>query len=491
MYPDKKRFTEDSKKFSLIPISEEIFTDFETPISIFSKLNGGILLESVESGENVGRYSIIGIGEIARIELNGKIIKILEYRNDKQDQEFRYEIENPLEKIREYLKEFNTPDYEHLPPFFGGIIGYLGYETVSYFEKIDVKKNNGSIPDGILVIPKILLVYDSVKRSVIVIYAAIPNGSPQKEYQVATTEINKIISRLRKPTELKEISEETTASNRIEYKINKSRFTEWVNKSIEYIHNGEIIQVVLSHEISLLTTEDPIHIYRKLRIGNPSPYMFYLDFGGFQIVGSSPEVMVKLEGEEILLKPIAGTRIRGRNVAEDSRLEDELISNEKERAEHLMLVDLARNDLGRVAVPGSVEVKDYMRIEKYSRVMHIVSTIKARLDDNFDVFDLIRAVFPAGTVTGAPKIRAMQIISELEQERRGPYAGMIMYLGFNGNFDSCITIRTMVIKDDVCSIRAGAGIVADSDPAAEYEETLNKARALIEVCNIKEEGAVR
>lgn len=489
IYPEKKKYVADSKRFNLIPVFKKFRADFETPVSIFMKVKGKFLLESVERGENVGRYSMIALGKKSAIEIQQKNIVIREYSGKKTVKEERIDLDNPLLKIKKYFNTFKAPEYEELPPFYGGAIGYLGYETVQYFEEIPVKKNGGTIPDGLLVIPEILLVCDSVKRSVLVVVSSTPGTDPEKSYQSAIEKIDRISEALSKPLVYEEGATSAEEEMTVHQNMSKETFLKLVEKCRDYILNGEIIQVVISQQFSLRTTSSPLELYRTLRILNPSPYMYFLDFGHFCIIGSSPEVMVKVQNRELLLKPIAGTKRRGDSIAEDDAITKKLIADSKERAEHLMLVDLGRNDLGRIAVPGSVAVTDFMTVEKYSHVMHIVSSIKAELDEEFDVFDVIKATFPAGTLTGAPKVRAMEIIAELEEERRGPYGGMIFYLGFNGNLDSCITIRTIILQDGLATIHAGAGIVADSIPENEYAETLDKAQALISTVQETKKGA--
>ncbi len=488
VFPDRKKYTEDSRSFNLIPVCRQMRTDFETPVSIFLKVKGQILLESVELGENVGRFSIIGIGKRISLTLRGPHLKIDEYKDNRIIASEEHELKNPLEKVREYFKYFTVPNYETLPPFFGGAIGYLGYETIGYFEDIPIHPpKENSLPDGLMVIPEVVLVYDSVKRSVSIIALTIPNknGSADQCYDDALTRIEQVSHQLSEPIHFPEPAySKAIPTGETEYEVShrmeKTDFLQSIVKCKEYIRNGDIIQAVFSQEFEMQTASSPFEIYRTLRVLNPSPYLFFLDLDGFFLIGSSPEVMVRVQDGEILLKPIAGTRKRGKNIAEDSLISRELLSDPKERAEHLMLVDLGRNDVGRVSTPGSVRVTDYMKIEKYSHVMHMVSTIKGELDKQYDVFDVIGACFPAGTLTGAPKIRAMEIIAELETERRGPYGGMIFNLGFNGNLDSCITIRTIVLQGTTAAIQAGAGIVADSIPEKEYEETLQKAGALID-----------
>lgn len=488
IFPDEKQFLADAKKFNIIPVSREERADFETPLSIFVKTRAKFLLESVEHGENVGRYSIIALGKKCEIKITGRRIQITEYQNSGNPTQDISEMDNPLLRVKEYFKQFSAPDYPCLPPFFGGAIGYLGYETVQFFEDIPVKNGDSSIPDGLLIIPEILLVYDTIKRSISMIVSASPGENPRLSYQEAVKKIEKISSALSKRLNYNEPKAAPGKEINVRFNMDKDVFLEKVETCKQYIMDGEIIQAVLSQKMMVETDISPFELYRTLRILNPSPYLFFLDFENFCLVGSSPEVMVRVQNKEILLKPIAGTRPRGKSIAEDLSLSRELIEDPKEQAEHMMLVDLGRNDLGRVAAPGSVEVTDFMAVEKYSHVMHIVSTIKAELDDAYDVFDVIKATFPAGTLTGAPKVRAMEIIAELEPDKRGPYGGMVFNLGFNGNMDSCIVIRTLILKDGLAVIQAGAGIVADSVPEKEYQESINKSQALIEAIRITKAG---
>lgn len=491
IYPEKNKYINDSKVFNLIPVSKEIRADFETPISIFLKTKAKILLESIEKGENVGRFSIIALGKHLSIKMNNQHLEITKYESETITTTETFTLENPLEKVREYFNGFSVPDYPELPPFFGGAIGYMGHETLQYFEDVPVNDTGGTVPDGLMIIPETVLVYDSVKRSVNVITLTSPGPDPREKYDDALKRIEKIVESLSKTLPLNEDDMENTRQKaHIKNRMEKSRFLEAVKTCKEHITNGEIIQVVFSQQFTVETTAPPFELYRTLRVLNPSPYLIFLDFDDFCLIGSSPEVMVRVQDGELLLKPIAGTRKRGKSISDDSAAAEELLADPKERAEHLMLVDLGRNDLGRVAVPGSVRVTDFMKVEKFSHVMHIVSTIKAELDKGFDVFDVIRACFPAGTLTGAPKVRAMEIIAELETVKRGPYGGMVFNLGFNGNLDSCITIRTMVLKGGTACIQAGAGIVADSVPETEYDETVNKARALIDAIELTGTGGV-
>ena len=484
--PDINKLKELSKNYNLIPIFKEIRADFETPISLFIKLGGNILLESVEQGSNVGRYSIIGVGKKYEFIFYGKQITINKYELDRIEKTQKFERDNPLETIKEFLKNNKVAELEGLPPFYGGLIGYLGYEIIQYFEKIPIKEGY-DYPDGILIIPEVIFVFDIIKRNVLGIMLIEVNDKLFEVYNQYSLRLNDLCDKIANSILRKDVLFPENKL-KINYSTRKDEFIESIEKCKKYIIDGEIIQVVISHYMEIETKVDPFLLYRTLRILNPSPYMFYLDFDKFQIIGSSPEVMVRVQNKEMMLKPIAGTRKRGLNLEEDEKIEKDLISDPKEKAEHIMLVDLGRNDLGKVALPGSVKVTEYMAIEKYSHVMHIVSTIKAILDDKFDVFDVIKATFPAGTLTGAPKIRAMEIINEMEKHKRGPYGGMILNLGYNMNLDSCITIRTIVLKDNIARIQAGAGIVADSDPENEYQETINKASALIKAIEIAQKG---
>ncbi len=480
MIPKKEEFTKDAGTYSIVPMMDKLITDIDTPVSLFLKAEGHFLLESVETGKNIGRYSIITIGEKVRILIDDNTLFITERDEDRVYEKKIEDVSNPLEFLREYSAGISCAEYEGLPPFYGGFLGFLGYENIKYFEKVPVHSNETGIPEGILVIPEMLLVYDSIFRSVSIVYLASPGKDSKMEWDKGKRKIAEMRKRL--SSKARDFTPLRFAGKTAEFRsdTSESEFMSSVEKCIEYIHSGDIIQTVLSREFSGELKEEPFNIYRKLRIKNPSPYLFYLDFGEFKLIGSSPEVMVKMENRNVLLKPIAGTRRRGETVSEDSMLTRELIENEKEKAEHLMLIDLGRNDLGKVAVPGSVKVTEMMQIEKFSSVMHIVSSLEAELDERYDLFDLIRAVFPAGTVTGAPKIRAMEIITEMEKKARGPYAGMVFYAGFNGNIDSCITIRTIVIQGSRVSFQAGAGIVADSVPEHENKEIKNKVRALVE-----------
>jgi anthranilate synthase component 1 len=486
MFPDEKNYCQDARNYRVVPVCHQVSADFETPLSIFLKADGRFLLESIERGENVGRYSFVTCGQKSKIVLQGHQVRITEY-NGAEAVWFSGEMVNPLQKIREYFKTLKAPAYEGMPPFCGGAIGYLGYETVQYFENVPIHPDRDGIPDGLLVVPELLLVYDSVQRSVFIIAITFPGKKPQEQYRLAEKLIAGMAERL-KSNIPSVAANKAAAAVQIRSEMTKEEFAAGVNRSLDYIRAGDIYQVVMSQRFVITSPVGAFEIYKALRNLNPSPYLFYLNFDDFCLIGSSPEVMVRVQNNELLLKPIAGTRPRGATLAEDNRLANELLQDPKECAEHIMLVDLGRNDLGRVAKPGSVEVTDYMVIERYSHVMHIVSNIKAELDENYDVFDVIRSVFPAGTLSGAPKIRAMEIIHEIEPHRRGFYGGMVFNLGFNGNLDSCITIRTILHRGDTSIVQAGAGIVADSRPENEFQESLNKAGALIKAIEMAAQG---
>jgi len=474
-------FRKKAEKFNLIPVFKEIRADLETPLSIYIKLtknNYSFLLESITGGENLARYSIIGTDP-------RKIIKT------GKDEE--YGETDPLELIKKEMDSYSVPENKEFPVFTGGAVGYLAYETISYFEKTVLKNNNTSIdvPESIFMMTDSIVVFDHVKQTMFIVnYAKIDKDKKIEEtYKNSLKKINQIYTQIKKPipenfNNISNINNTTEKSNDeliSQYKKNmtKAEYKSAIEKCIKNIYSGEIIQIVFSQRLRKTTEASAIDIYRCLRTINPSPYMFLLNFKDFQILGASPELLVKSIDKKITVHPIAGTRPRGSNSEEDEKIATELLNDEKELAEHLMLLDLGRNDVGRVSKPGSVEVTQKMEIEKYSHIMHIVSNVTGTLSDEFDEFNALRAAFPAGTVSGAPKVRAMQLISDLEPESRGPYSGGVGYFSYDGNMDTCIAIRTLVMKDDTVYIQAGGGIVADSIVDNEYEETLNKMMALI------------
>ncbi|HAJ56892.1 MAG TPA: anthranilate synthase component I [Candidatus Omnitrophica bacterium] len=486
--PTFKEFKKLAKKGNVIPVYKDILADLETPVSAFLKIDSGrysYLLESVESQENVGRYSFLAAGPSLVFSSKGRKVT-LERFSSKGRTSRTYQCEgSPLDEVRKITADFRFVGAKGLPRFCGGLVGYMGYDTVRFFEKIpDKNPDELGIPDCVFMLSQNLVIFDHVNRTIKVLANAILESSGEKElktaYDAAVGSIEAILRKLRTPLKKEKLLEEKRSNVAAVSNMTKKDFMNAVLRAKEYIRRGDIIQVVPSQRLKMSLKSKPIDIYRSLRSVNPSPYMFYLKLSGFTLVGSSPELLVRCQDGIVETRPIAGTRPRGANDAEDEALVRDLLSDAKEKAEHLMLVDLGRNDLGRVCRYGSVRVSEFMGIEKYSHVMHIVSNVIGRLKPGKDAFDALIACFPAGTVSGAPKIRAMEIIDELENTRRGPYAGAIGYFSFSGNLDSCIIIRTIFIKGDTLYIQAGAGIVNDSVPEREYYETLNKAKALLE-----------
>ncbi|MBW2466285.1 MAG: anthranilate synthase component I [Deltaproteobacteria bacterium] len=488
--PDPETFRNLATEAELVPVYREIVADLDTPLTVFAKVaskdSHAFLFESLEGGEKWGRYSFIGFDPLMTFT---SFQERMEIRRGDNDAELRNG--NPLEELREILASFKAHSGEALPRFFGGLVGYLGYDMVRFMEKLPDTHTPLDLPDSSFMVPRTVLIHDSFKQKLLIVNCVeLKKGDdPDELYERACSRIDEVAARLKQPLPY-EFVESPSGDYAHEFSANmdEESFKKMVEAAKEYILAGDIIQVVLSQRFHAESNLSPFALYRALRYINPSPYLFYIRLGDVIQIGSSPEILVRLENKEIELRPIAGTRHRGRTEAEDEALEAELLADPKERAEHLMLVDLGRNDAGRVAKPGSVEVRDLLVIERYSHVMHIVSGVHGLLADDRDQFDVMSACFPAGTVSGAPKIRAMEIIEELEPERRGPYAGAVGYFGFSGNMDFCITIRTFVMQGKDLWIQAGAGIVADSDPVKEYEETLNKARGLRRAVELAEKG---
>jgi len=462
---------EEVKKFrgqgNLVPVYREIVADLETPVSAFLKVNRGgysFLLESVEGGQRLARYSFIGTDPYRVLTTRGE---------DKTD---------PLPLIAEELNRYQIVPVDGLPRFCGGAVGYMAYETVTRFEELPSPGNDPlGLPESLFMLVDSMLVFDHVTHKIKVLSHARLDGDVEEAYQEAVGRIENLVDRLSQPLQPSQRAEEAAPVNsyRLSSNFTKEEFGAGVLKIKQYITEGEAIQVVLSQRLSQPTDATPFEIYRALRTINPSPYMFFLDFNDFHIIGASPEILVRVEDGMVMTRPLAGTRPRGKTPDEDIMLEQELRSDEKERAEHIMLVDLGRNDIGRVSEPGTVEVSDLMDVERYSHVMHLVTHVQGKLRRDLTAFDALRACFPAGTVSGAPKIRAMEIIAELEPEKRGAYAGAAGYFSFSGNMDMAIAIRTMVVNKGIAYVQAGGGIVYDSVPEREYEETMNKARALL------------
>ena len=469
-YPTIEEAKALAKKGNLIPLYTEINADLETPVSAYLKIATGpysFLLESVEGGERLARYSFIGTEPF-------QVVKT----GPGQEQG---EVD-PLNIIKATLDQYKPVGVQGLPRFQGGAVGYLAYDTVKYFEKVPIPVNDPfELPESQFMFVDTLLVFDHIRHKIkVVTHIHLDETQMDEAYQKATERIETLVKRLQEPL-LLDKTERKRQANSIEISSNvtEEEFKNKVKKVKEYIYAGDIIQAVLSQRLSKKTEAEPFDIYRALRTLNPSPYMYFLELDGFHIVGASPELLVRVEDGIVYNFPLAGTRPRGATPSEDDALAEELKADEKERAEHIMLVDLGRNDVGRVAEAGSVEVTDLMRVVKYSNVMHLESEVRGKLRQHKDAYDALRSCLPAGTLSGAPKIRAIEILSELEGERRGPYGGAVGYFGFDGAMDTAITIRTMVIKNGTAYIQAGGGIVADSIPESEYQETLHKARAAL------------
>ena len=468
--------------YNRIPLVVETFADLDTPLSLYLKLANqpfSYLLESVQGGERFGRYSIIGLPAKTRIVANGRKVEVLQ---NGQVVESVPDV-NPLDFVKSYQAKFKVPPYQGLPRFTGGLAGYFGYDTVRYIERRladTVKADAIQVPDVLLMVSEELAVVDNLSGKLYFIVYADP--SEPKAYEKAHARLADLIQRLRKSVSIPEAQPMPPAQAKSEF--GESEFKAAVEKAKRYIFDGDIMQVVLSQRMSQPFSAPPLSLYRALRSLNPSPYMFYYDMGDHHVVGASPEILVRLEDGTVTARPIAGTRPRGKTREQDLALAEELLADPKERAEHVQLMDLGRNDVGRVAQTGTVKVTDNMMIERYSHVMHIVSNVEGKLKPDMDAIDVLKATFPAGTVSGAPKVRAMEIIDELEPSKRGIYAGAVGYLGFNGDMDVAIAIRTGVIKNNMLYVQAGAGIVADSVPESEWMETQNKARAVLRAAEL-------
>jgi anthranilate synthase component 1 len=489
---------------NLIPVTREFAADLETPVSVYLKLmeSGGasFLLESVEGGEQVGRYSFVGVSPRETIALHGR--SVTRTAGGESVTADLAPGEDILHVLKAELARSVPADLPGLPRFSGGAVGYLGYDVVRFFERLPATAERVlGIPDAIFLLADTLVVFDHARHRLILLAnahiepeTAGRGADVEAAYVDAIERIQRLSERLLRP--LPAVPARRWGATRgngheVASNISRERYEQNVRAAKEYIAAGDIFQVVLSQRFSRRTSAHPFAVYRALRMLNPSPYMFYFDFGDdLQVIGASPEMHVRLEDGVATVRPIAGTRRRGAGPAEDAALEKELLADPKERAEHVMLVDLGRNDLGRVSDYGSVEVSQLMFIERYSHVMHIVSHVEGKLRPGLDAFDVMRATFPAGTVSGAPKVRAMEIIEELEGQRRGLYAGAVGYFSYDGSMDTCIAIRTMVMQDDTIYVQAGGGVVADSDPAAEYQESVNKASALLVAVALAEEGAL-
>jgi len=501
-HPTPTEFAKLAAGGNLIPVTRRLLADFETPLSAYRKIRGqgeSFLFESVEGGEHLGRYSFVGCnprgvirqcGDTVEVIENGRVVESFKVgRTPPNDSTPR--VADGLEVVERTLKRFRPVTVPGLPRFTGGALGFIGYEFIHDIEPVVPRppRDELNTPTMYFLIADELLIFDRVSQTITVLVNAVVEDPAKatEAYDDAVAEIERIVSLLEQPCQYQPVSlPAEVASVPFESNLPKARFLENVRRSKQYITAGDIIQVVGSQRFSTPLSAPALDVYRAARSINPSPYMFLLELEGFALVGASPEIHVRCEDRRVEIRPIAGTRARGKSPEQDLANEKELLADPKERAEHVMLVDLARNDIGRVCEFGSVTVKDLMVVERYSHVMHIVSEVEGRLSEGRSVFDLMRATFPAGTLSGAPKVRAMQIISELEQTARGPYGGCVGYFAFNGNLDCCITIRTALLKDGRASVQAGGGWVNDSDPEAEFQETVNKAKAMLKAVALAE-----
>ncbi len=470
-----------SQEGGIIPVYADVIADDQTPIALYRRLredSPSYLLESISGGSQIARYSFVGIHPFATLTVNGDGIDTTG--------PVHIDLEgNPFDVLRNWTTQFapgpNTRDFaaQHLPPFFGGAVGFLGYEMVSHIEDIPVPPaGDVRLPDAQFIMTRVVAAFDHATNRLKLIVNTLPGDDPDGAYRRAEDDIRQLLTKISKPLDADEPLPSQPPADVISSST-REEFTRAVARTREYIRSGDIFQAVISQRLETRLRSTSLQVYRHLRSMNPSPYMFHLDLPDLTMVGASPEVLVRVVDGHVEVRPLAGTRRRGETEAEDLALEVELKTDEKERAEHVMLVDLGRNDVGRVARYGSVNVPEMLEVERYSHVMHLVSHVEGQLQEDLDAIDALKACFPAGTLSGAPKVRAMEIIAELEPHRRGPYGGTVGYFGFSGNLDSCITIRTIVIKDGRAYIQAGAGIVADSEPEKEFEETLNKAAGLL------------
>jgi anthranilate synthase component 1 len=487
--PDFKSFSKLAQQGNLVPAYETFTADTITPVSAYLRLaqnaRYACLLESVEGGEKIARYTFVGANpaEVFRY-VNGACVL-------ESDSRTSWVQENPIDYLRNRVERYRPVRVPGLPPLVAGAIGYFSYEMVRLIERIpDTTRDDVGMDDAIMMFFLGLVVFDHVRHRVWIVRNVFTSGegSLRAKYNQAVREIEATRRRLAAPVPAEHPKRRKPRPFKVTSNFSRAKFIDAVNKSKEYIRAGDIFQVAVSQRFAAKTDADPFEIYRSLRVVNPSPYMYFLKLNDLAVVGSSPEMLVKVQGRDAYYRPIAGTRARGANEKEDADLEAELAADPKEQAEHIMLVDLGRNDLGRVSEYGTVRVERLMFVERYSHVMHLVSSLRGHLREDVDCFDALAACFPGGTLSGAPKVRAMEIIDELEPTRRGIYGGAILYLDFSGNLDSCIAIRTMVVKKGVAYVQAGAGLVADSVPEKEYTETVNKARALLTALEIAHRG---
>jgi anthranilate synthase component 1 len=513
-YPDFAMFSKLAASADYVPVYRRVLSDVLTPVSAFHKIDDGgpaCLFESVIGGEKVGRYSFLAAEPYMVLEARGNHVDVTG-GGENSDAWFTGPCatgKNPLSVLRELVQATRVASLPELPPFTAGAVGYAGYDTVRYVENLpNAPRDDRNLPDLAFAFFDHMIVFDNVQKTAIVValakigsalagvsdrgQAGLTEAGYRSAYDAACQRVDRLVDKLSAPTDaLAPLDIETSGETRLGFESNFSsgEFQDAVRKCVDYIRAGDIFQVVISQRLAVPLAVDPFEVYRTLRVVNPSPFMFFLRTPHCTLVGSSPEIMVRVVDGRVTVRPLAGTRRRGRSEEEDQRLAEELLADPKERAEHVMLVDLGRNDVGRVARYGSVEVSDVMVIERYSHVMHITSNVTGQLAEGRDAFDALAACLPAGTVSGAPKVRAMQIIDEIEPHRRGPYAGAVGYIDFAGNMDTCIALRTIVIQNGTAYVQVGAGIVADSVPESEYEETLNKARGLLKAIEITQERA--
>ncbi|HEY3412965.1 MAG TPA: anthranilate synthase component I [Armatimonadota bacterium] len=488
--PTREEFKLKARQGNLIAVTRDVLADMLTPVAAFRRLAAGgvpsFLLESVERGDRIGRYSFLGARPFLTMRAKGDSLVVTE--NGDSTTMTLSGGQDPLSVLEDLMARYKWVGGPDLPPFVGGAVGLMGYDLVRFFEKLpDTTKDDLNAPDALFMLADTIVVFDHLRHRLKVVCNAPTGDDLDASYDKAVETVNAVVDTL-ESAEVPEWPKAGGHAGEPEWNMTPEAYQEMVRKGVEYIRAGDCIQLVVSQRMRKETNADPLDVYRALRYINPSPYMFYLNLGEMILVGSSPEILVTESGGELRYRPIAGTRPRGATPEADAAMEAEMHASEKERAEHIMLVDLGRNDLGRVCSYGSVHVDELFVTERYSDVMHLVSNVRGRLRPEFDRFDALRAVFPAGTLSGAPKVRAMEIIDEMEPTRRGPYGGAVGYISFSGGLDTCICIRTVAIQGNVATVQAGAGIVSDSDPLAEHQECRNKARAVLRAIEMAERG---
>ncbi|QVL29866.1 anthranilate synthase component I [Telmatocola sphagniphila] len=488
-FPDSALFGELAQNHKVVPVYRQLLGDTLTPVSAFQKLKGsgpGFLFESVIGGERLGRFSFLGVNPFLRFRAFRNQIQISDSTGKVISQT---ESQDPTKDLQTKIAEMQVATVPGLPRFCGGAVGYAAYDTIRYVEHLpNAPTDDRKLPDLNFDFYDRMVIFDHINKTIlVVVHVQVDGKDVSASYEKACRDVDDIVHQLEQPAkhaELRDIHRGGVAKIPFESNFTKAGYEAAVRKCQEYIFAGDIFQVVLSQRLQAKLTAPPFEVYRALRVLNPSPFMFFIETGDCSLVGSSPEIMTRVENGLVTIRPLAGTRPRGKTPEEDRQLEIDLLADPKERAEHIMLVDLGRNDVGRISKFGSVRLQDLLVVERYSHVMHISSTVVGQLQDGLTSFDALRSCLPAGTLSGAPKVRAMEIIDELEPHRRGPYGGAVGYVDFSGNMDTCIALRTMVIQGEIAYVQAGAGIVADSDPATEYQESLNKAMALLRALEV-------